>query len=185
VLVSDADLIDQQAAQPAVVATEHPDAEPEVEPAVAIQPAAVTSPTVEPIATAPAQPHPPISIPLRMPPPAPAETRPWEPLPEPTPRPAQVPVVPAAPGQWHIVAPEVAPPAGWVPPVPQATWRGTPVGEAFAPPPVAQPQGRGIWEASSKDVIGRPGSGVRPCGGCALPLSASARFCRRCGQRQA
>ncbi|MBA2490130.1 MAG: hypothetical protein H0V36_12575, partial [Chloroflexi bacterium] len=31
----------------------------------------------------------------------------------------------------------------------------------------------------------RPPSGVRPCAHCALPLSAAAQFCRRCGTRQA
>ena len=41
-----------------------------------------------------------------------------------------------------------------------------------------------VWEESSVGVINRPGSGVQACFSCGLPLSASARFCRRCGSRQ-
>ena len=50
----------------------------------------------------------------------------------------------------------------------------------------------GLWAASSREVLaqpeaGRPGaapSGVQPCSNCGLSLSATARFCRRCGTRQ-
>ena len=42
-----------------------------------------------------------------------------------------------------------------------------------------------VWDASTADVINRPGSGVQACVSCGLPLSASAHFCRRCGARQA
>jgi hypothetical protein len=41
-----------------------------------------------------------------------------------------------------------------------------------------------LWVASTRDVVSRPGSGVSACVSCGLPLSANARFCRRCGSRQ-
>lgn len=40
-----------------------------------------------------------------------------------------------------------------------------------------------LWEASAREV-GAAGVTVQSCGGCGLALSASARFCRRCGERQ-
>ena len=43
-----------------------------------------------------------------------------------------------------------------------------------------------FWEASAKEVAGAITQvGVQACGECGLSLSASARFCRRCGTRQA
>ena len=43
-----------------------------------------------------------------------------------------------------------------------------------------------FWEASAREVAGAPGRlGVQSCGRCGLSLSANARFCRRCGTRQA
>jgi nicotinate-nucleotide--dimethylbenzimidazole phosphoribosyltransferase len=53
----------------------------------------------------------------------------------------------------------------------------------------------GLWAASAREVLGappagRPGAvnaattGVQPCSNCGLSLSATARFCRRCGTRQ-
>lgn len=41
-----------------------------------------------------------------------------------------------------------------------------------------------LWEASARE-IGAAGVTVQSCTGCGLSLSASARFCRRCGTRQA
>jgi hypothetical protein len=45
-----------------------------------------------------------------------------------------------------------------------------------------------LWAASVRDVIahppGTPVGGVQPCSSCGLSLSATARFCRRCGTRQ-
>jgi hypothetical protein len=44
----------------------------------------------------------------------------------------------------------------------------------------------GFWEASAREVAGASANvGVQSCGGCGLSLSATARFCRRCGTRQA
>ena len=43
-----------------------------------------------------------------------------------------------------------------------------------------------FWEASAREVAGAMSHiGVHACGDCGLSLSASARFCRRCGARQA
>ena len=41
-----------------------------------------------------------------------------------------------------------------------------------------------IWAASSRDVLNRPETGVQACVNCGLPLSSTARFCRRCGANQ-
>jgi hypothetical protein len=45
-----------------------------------------------------------------------------------------------------------------------------------------------LWAASARDVVahppGTPVGGVQPCSSCGLSLSATARFCRRCGTRQ-
>ncbi|HET6380485.1 MAG TPA: hypothetical protein VFH63_05545 [candidate division Zixibacteria bacterium] len=44
----------------------------------------------------------------------------------------------------------------------------------------------GFWEASAREVAGAISHvGVKNCGQCGLSLSASARFCRRCGTSQA
>ncbi|MGZ8527616.1 MAG: hypothetical protein ACXWWR_02385 [Candidatus Limnocylindrales bacterium] len=69
--------------------------------------------------------------------------------------------------QWPI------PPAGDAPTWPAQQMAGAASGTA------------GLWAASSEDVINKPGpTGVQACLSCGLPLSASARFCRRCGTQQ-
>jgi ribosomal protein L40E len=46
--------------------------------------------------------------------------------------------------------------------------------------------GGSFWEASAREVAGAISHvGVQSCGDCGLSLSASARFCRRCGTPQA
>ncbi len=43
-----------------------------------------------------------------------------------------------------------------------------------------------LWDASAREVAAaRSAIAVQSCGSCGLSLSASARFCRRCGTRQA
>ena len=47
----------------------------------------------------------------------------------------------------------------------------------------------GLWAASAQEVVGLPGQtavqgGIQSCVSCGLSLSATARFCRRCGSRQ-
>jgi hypothetical protein len=44
-----------------------------------------------------------------------------------------------------------------------------------------------LWAASAREVVTPPpgtGGGVQSCSSCGLSLSATARFCRRCGSRQ-
>ena len=46
-----------------------------------------------------------------------------------------------------------------------------------------------VWDASAREVTSAPGIsaspvGVQACVSCGLSLSATARFCRRCGSRQ-
>ena len=56
----------------------------------------------------------------------------------------------------------------------------------------AQPRGGvdALWAASTRELVatpptpGRSSSGIRPCVSCGLSLSATARFCRRCGTTQ-
>jgi hypothetical protein len=46
--------------------------------------------------------------------------------------------------------------------------------------------GQRFWEASAREVASAVGNvGVQNCSECGLSLSANARFCRRCGTRQA
>jgi hypothetical protein len=46
--------------------------------------------------------------------------------------------------------------------------------------------GAQFWEASAREVASAVGGvGIQNCGECGLSLSANARFCRRCGTRQA
>jgi hypothetical protein len=52
--------------------------------------------------------------------------------------------------------------------------------------PVARLAGGAFWDASAREVAGAPSNvGVRTCAECELSLSATARFCRRCGHPQA
>jgi peptide/nickel transport system permease protein len=55
------------------------------------------------------------------------------------------------------------------------------VHQASLPPSTEHPFGT---DGLSRDVLARSGSGVQACVSCGLPLSATARFCRRCGSRQ-
>jgi ribosomal protein L40E len=49
----------------------------------------------------------------------------------------------------------------------------------------AAAQGATFWEASAREVASAAANvGIQACGGCGLSLSASARFCRRCGSPQ-
>ena len=62
--------------------------------------------------------------------------------------------------------------------------RGAPVSQAELARQAAL-QGS-FWEASAREVASAAGHiGVQSCGQCGLSLSANARFCRRCGTRQA
>jgi len=87
---------------------------------------------------------------------------------------------PAWPPRTPVYQPPAAPPRSQETPAPHApSWPRPAAPLAQALPPVAT-----VWEESSVGVVNRPGSGVQACFSCGLPLSASARFCRRCGSRQ-
>jgi hypothetical protein len=52
--------------------------------------------------------------------------------------------------------------------------------------PVVRLAGGAFWDASAREVAGAASNvGVRTCAECELSLSATARFCRRCGHPQA
>lgn len=102
--------------------------------------------------------------------------------------PAPAPTPPPAPS-WRMVAPEspyLAPapgapahtaPASAAGPEPQ--WPTTP----SWPAPLAR-GAEAVWAESTRDLLSRPEAGVSACFNCGLPLSATARFCRRCGTSQ-
>jgi hypothetical protein len=115
---------------------------------------------------------------------------------------------------WRIVAPDVpAPVTNGHPPVPEPAipavaatappplavepqWPAAPQWPASQPSPAVLASRRtsasaateALWAASARDVVsnppGAPVLGVQPCSNCGLSLSATARFCRRCGSRQ-
>ena len=88
------------------------------------------------------------------------------------------------------------------PPAPSRSGRPSPSGRASDPPPgcpssIDRPQPTGgieaLWAESAREVASpiapgrrrpRSAGGVQPCVSCGLSLSATARFCRRCGTRQ-
>jgi hypothetical protein len=188
--------------------------EPEPEPvAVAAEPepiAAALEP--EPVAVA-AEPEPepePVSA-APEPEPVAASAAP-EPEPQPTPaavEPTRDDRVPQP--TWRIFAPEPGAPGG-VPPVDVPV--SPPAPPAHSPFASAEPQwptqpaledspsmallakgarqsSDALWAASSREVLAplAPGpavvtAAVQPCSSCGLSLSATARFCRRCGTRQ-
>ena len=164
-----------------------------IEPRAEVMVAAEEAVTGEAETEAPSEPTPLAAdqpLPARLPQ-APALPRP--------PRAPLHPPQPPAPGTapWQIVAPDETPavPVGW-PPTPEARPRDRRTSVSGAairlqqraenPNPQVSPRiTRSVWEESTRDVVARPGSGIQACTGCGLPLSASARFCRRCGARQA
>jgi len=109
---------------------------------------------------------------------------------------------------WQIFAPDlsVRPP---VPPTPTTRVPAPPAAQASSEPQwPTQPDWQespsmallanrskassdALWAASAQEVLSPPAtgpaapvSGVQPCSNCGLSLSATARFCRRCGTRQ-
>jgi len=136
-------------------------------------------------------------------PPAEAATRP-APSAEPAEAPAPVDAVEQP--TWRVVAPDVAeaPPAAWpdAPAWPASPPQATPSRRASGPAAApwasrlatARPEPGSVWAASSQEVLAAPGAiapgrpgmpAVQACVSCGLSLSANARFCRRCGSRQA
>jgi hypothetical protein len=105
---------------------------------------------------------------------------PSRPVPPPPSRPVPPPTRPASPPPQQPMADA------------RPSWPGEPAVDNLAFLRNRAPAGRGadeLWAASSRDVVATPGSptassGVQPCVSCGLSLSATARFCRRCGTRQ-
>jgi hypothetical protein len=63
--------------------------------------------------------------------------------------------------------------------------RALPYRSSGAASPVAALAGGAFWDASAREVAGAISQvGVRSCAECELSLSATARFCRRCGHPQ-
>ncbi len=131
-----------------------PTAAPPMPPAPAIAAAAV--PTTPPTTPNPTVPPPSVPAPVRPEPQWPATT---------APSPAEVP-----------------PP--WARPNVQPSWpQPAPVNLAGGGSHLSDR----LWAESSRDVLtpsGAANTGVQACVSCGLPLSATARFCRRCGTRQ-
>jgi hypothetical protein len=91
---------------------------------------------------------------------------------------------PTAPPQWPARPATPALP-DWPPPQASA---GSPFSGQLAQ---AGSGAEALWAASNQELVGtplppgRPSSGIQPCVSCGLSLSATARFCRRCGTLQA
>ncbi|HUQ79119.1 MAG TPA: hypothetical protein VM427_09675 [Patescibacteria group bacterium] len=111
---------------------------------------------------------------------------------------------------WRIVAPDPSPVPGTADQPHPPTDGPAPISASSEPQWPARPEmadspamslltnrgsgspSDGLWAASAQEVIaapvGRPltgaPTGVQPCANCGLSLSATARFCRRCGSRQ-
>ncbi|MFI5291500.1 MAG: hypothetical protein ACHQ02_01390 [Candidatus Limnocylindrales bacterium] len=149
-------------AEPIAAAQIEPDVAPEAEPVAAAEPEPIAEP-------APAEPV------TRTPTPGWAIVAPDAPRPD----------VPPAPAAWPPRSPVYQPPpAGPAAPAPTPGQPGQPSWPTMPPAAFSVPAAQAVWEESSLSVINRPGSGVQSCVSCGLPLSATARFCRRCGTRQ-
>ncbi|HZM71893.1 MAG TPA: hypothetical protein VFC71_00825 [Candidatus Polarisedimenticolia bacterium] len=201
------------AAEPELVAVEPepemaaPVSEPAAEPVVAAEPApepVAAEPAPEPVAIEPTPEPEPVSAADAPEPEAPATRRdiveqPAWPRPEmPEAAPEVEPAWPVGP-RWPTAVP--ARPEAAPPPPPQAVAPPFPPPAAANPAPAAEADplafltarraGEAMWAASAQDVVAaaaRPGenipAAVRSCVSCGLSLSATARFCRRCGTRQ-
>ena len=164
----------------------------EPEPVVAAEPepvAAAAEPEPEPVAAAPPEPEP---VAAAAEPEPVAEQAPVEPVTR-TPTPGWTIVAPdvprtdapPAPAAWPPRSPVYQPPpTGPAAPAATPSQPGQPSWPTVPPAAFSVPAAQAVWEESSLSVIGRPGSGVQACVSCGLPLSATARFCRRCGSRQ-
>ena len=169
--------------EPVVVETEPIAAEPEPEPVAA-------APEPEPIAAAPEPVAPPAA-----PEPEPVAAEPrrdhveqptWR-IVAPDPTPATTSREPVDPGLAAAASAAPPPDAGpeW-PTTPQ--WPTAAPAVPFLNDRLADRSTAALWAASARDVVSPPAgaasTGVQPCSNCGLSLSATARFCRRCGSRQ-
>jgi ribosomal protein L40E len=198
------------APEPAVAAAPEPEPEPEPvvaaapEPVVAAEPepepvaAATPEPEPEPVAAAPPEPEPVVAP---QPEPVFADEPRHDVVEQPTWR-IVAPDVPAPNGEDEPVA--VPPPGPFRAPAEpvaasaetqwpdQPEWpaeRGAGGLPSYGRPAVASGGIDQLWAESAREVIAAPvataaRSGVQACVSCGLSLSATARFCRRCGTRQ-
>ena len=103
-------------------------------------------------------------------------------------RPTQVPARPRPVPDKPFPAAASRQPAN--PPEPQWPRQPTTDSLAFLASRDARGSADAIWAASSRDVLApptagdAPPAGIQSCVSCGLSLSATARFCRRCGTRQ-
>jgi len=91
--------------------------------------------------------------------------------------------MPALPGGWRLVADESAPPQ---PPAATTTppSTGLPLGVVQRIAAESQHRIAAAWAPRMASQNHRAPQ-IHGCVNCALPLSATARFCRRCGSLQA
>jgi len=167
------------AAEPEPIVAAEPEpivaAEPEPEPVMATEPASEPVMAAEPPDAAPAAPQRDI-----------VEQPSW-------PRPEVPAAAPGAEPQWPT-GPRwpTAIPAREVPTAPSPAPPPAAINPAAADPLafLALRAGEAMWAASAQDVVAPvaagavPGATVHSCVSCGLSLSATARFCRRCGTRQ-
>jgi hypothetical protein len=165
-------------------------------------------PEPEPAAVAAAEPVPVAAMPEAQPEPEPVAARP-EPVPAaaaPASQPDSQPTPPTDTVEqptWRIIAPEGPTPGEQWPDAP--AWPASPQVQAPAVPSsagaapwaarlaTARPEPTSVWAASAQEVMAGPAGphapqgapAVQACVSCGLSLSANARFCRRCGTRQA
>ena len=194
----------EREAPPVEVAEEASAAEAEAPPVEVAEEAAAAEAEAPPVEVVPVSP---------APEPLPAPATEAEPEPEPIAAAAAVPIepMPAPEVPAPAVPPAAAPPAPAEAPPGPPQWptgprwpTGIPARQTLPPPtpapgPVADPLAaimarqatEAMWAASSRDVIqpplvaqAAPVAGVQPCINCGISLSASARFCRRCGTSQ-
>jgi len=171
-----------------------------------VEPTYLAYPAIQPQYPAPAVPQPP------YPGAGPAPQQPYVPAPQsygpatqPAYPPAPQPQYPPAPGpqqqypvpnpaqpprpSWRMVAPEAPvqaqPQNGHVhEPLPEPEW---PTSPSWPAPLARTSRTRGaeaVWAESTRDLLTKAEAGVSACFNCGLPLSATARFCRRCGTSQ-
>jgi hypothetical protein len=169
-----------------------PEAEPSPVPWPEAEPEPVAAMAPEPVAESEAEPEP---VVWAQPEPEQPDDEPISPWLRPA-RPAQdVVEVPT----WQFTAPEAPPnghPSETLPAAaradrPTPEWPSQPAESFLAARLAARKAGDDMWAASSVEVLGPAAgagpvvsAGVQACVSCGLSLSATARFCRRCGTKQ-
>jgi hypothetical protein len=186
-----------QATEPEPPAVEEPMVAAEPEPPAVEEPMVAAEPeppaVEEPVAEAPrAAPIRPVAETIiRIPRPTPAPPAPEEEPIAAAARAEEDPAAAARRAQLELLGlgdPGEGPVAGARPNVLPYRSRGAAPGaaELAAIGEMAPEIARGFWDASAREVAAAMTQvGVQSCGECGLSLSASARFCRRCGTRQA